>query len=836
MTDSMNNSINLFDQNPSPENSREDYIVGEVESIFFSAPDSFFKIMRVKIKESSLTSWNDDYITVTGDFADIKEGIAYRFSGKLVKHPKYGLQFKALKYENETVTTTEGLVTYLSGDDFPGVGKKTAEKVVSVLGKNAISILLNNPPAKEDLGISERQRKVLLAGVKENNGAEQVIIGLNGYGFSSSLAAKIYAKYGSDSLDTIRQNPYQLAIDINGIGFARADQLAEKMGFATDSEGRIQAGIMHSLRELCLADGNTYTTSEPLLDQSLSLLEKGRNEQVDPDQVATQMIELANQGKVLVDKGKIYFPAYYYAEKDIADELYRIVNDNQAEHFPEEKIKQALDKTARQLNISYGADQQEAIQKAIQNKVFLLTGGPGTGKTTIINGIVSLFAQVNGFSLDPGEYAGTKKNYPVLLAAPTGRAAKRMSETTGLPASTIHRLLGINQHDEVPQEDKQLEGQLLIIDEASMVDTTLMKYLLKSIPSGMHLILVGDKDQLPSVGPGQVFSDLIASGAFPTVKLEKIYRQDEDSTITVLAHSIKQGKLPADFTAHMPDRSFIPCSGNQVAEVVKKIVLIAQKKGNNLDQLQVLVPMYRGAAGIDNLNTVLQAIINPEKKNSKFLISGKNKFLIGDRVLHLVNDPEHNIFNGDLGKVVGIDDGKTKKGAKGNAKMTVDFDGNEVDFYQRDLNRLTLAYCMSIHKAQGSEFPIVILPMVRQYVRMFARNLLYTGITRAEDKLVLLGEVKAFRDNVIRDASVRKTSLKQRIQQVFEIAEDQDAGPAENNDEDGKKLRESQVKEQSNDYQTSNDEEPVLTMAKIQSRRIDPMIGMKGISPYDFMK
>ncbi len=388
-----------------------------------------------------------------------------------------------------------------------------------------------------------------------------------------------------------------------------------------------------------------------------------------------------------------------------------------------------------------------------------------------------------------------------------------MSEATGLPASTIHRLLGLNgREDELPEETKALEGKLLIVDETSMVDTVLLQLLLESIPEQMQVIFVGDRNQLPSVGPGQVFSDLLASETLPQKELAKIYRQGDGSTIIQLAHAVKDGIVPPDLMQKTNDRSFIPCHADQVSSVIEQVVAAALAKQNKVDDVQILAPMYRGAAGITNLNQTLQALLNPKKPQQKEVKFGNNVFRIGDRVLHLVNDPENNIFNGDIGKIVGIE---LKKDRPKDDKVLIAFDGQEVEFGRKDLVNLTLAYCMSIHKSQGSEFPIVILPMVQQYSRMFARNLLYTALTRAKEKLILLGEPEAYAKCIQTLALNRKTTLTTRLWEVLG------------------KPKDSSVKEATKVESTPKF---ILTPALVKKGEIDPMIGMDNLTPADFMR
>ncbi len=698
------------------------------------------------------------------------------------------------------------MIAYLAGDHFEGIGKKTAEKIVSQLGENAVDKLLNDPKVADELGLSAKQKENLLAGITADNGAEHTLIGLSTLGFSEKMAGKLFEKYREKTLDVIHENPYQLVYDIEGFGFERADQLAIKLGVAATAEVRLAAAIFASMAQLSLFLGNTYTDGATLLKEALRLLES-RPEPIEPELLADQLLKMGEKGQVISDDGRIYLRRYYEAEYAIAEELKRLATKASDQEVNDAQIDDFIQAIQKDLQITYGPDQKAAIKAAVKAPVFLLTGGPGTGKTTIIMGIVRTFAALH--ELDLSDTSQT----PILLAAPTGRAAKKMSEATGLPASTIHRLLGLNgREDELPEETKALEGKLLIVDETSMVDTVLLQLLLESIPEQMQVIFVGDRNQLPSVGPGQVFSDLLASETLPQKELAKIYRQGDGSTIIQLAHAVKDGIVPPDLMQKTNDRSFIPCHADQVSSVIEQVVAAALAKQNKVDDVQILAPMYRGAAGITNLNQTLQALLNPKKPQQKEVKFGNNVFRIGDRVLHLVNDPENNIFNGDIGKIVGIE---LKKDRPKDDKVLIAFDGQEVEFGRKDLVNLTLAYCMSIHKSQGSEFPIVILPMVQQYSRMFARNLLYTALTRAKEKLILLGEPEAYAKCIQTLALNRKTTLTTRLWEVLG------------------KPKDSSVKEATKVESTPKF---ILTPALVKKGEIDPMIGMDNLTPADFMR
>ena len=479
------------------------------------------------------------------------------------------------------------------------------------------------------------------------------------------------------------------------------------------------------------------------------------------------------------------------------------------QQFPESEFLLALGNLEERIGVHYAPTQKEAIQTALMSPLLLLTGGPGTGKTTVIKGIVELYAELHGCSLDPKDYK-KEEPFPFLLCAPTGRAAKRMTESTGLPAMTIHRLLGWNgsagfDHD----EENPLAGKILIVDESSMVDILLANRLFKALPENIQVILVGDEDQLPSVGPGQVLKDLLRSEVIPTIRLTDIYRQAEGSSIIELAHEIKKGRLPDNVVKQQADRSFIQCRSAQVANVVEKVVLNAIKKGFTPRDIQVLAPMYKGPAGIDRLNSVLQEVLNGNPNGTrKELAFGDTKYRVGDKVLQLVNQPENHVFNGDMGEVVSVF--YAKENTEKQDMLVVSYDGIEVTYTRQDLNQITLAYSCSVHKSQGSEFPIVILPIVKSYYRMLQRNLIYTAITRSKRFLIICGEEEAFRQGIIRaDEQTRQTTLADKLMTECNPLIEKNL-PAE-------------------------EEQPSNLTYEEMLMSVDPMIGMDDITPYHFL-
>ncbi|MEY8291315.1 ATP-dependent RecD-like DNA helicase [Carnobacteriaceae bacterium 52-44] len=797
------------------------YITGEVLAIYFSNPSNFYKVMLVEVEETN-SDYLENNIVITGNFGRIQEGSTYEFHGVFTNHPKYGVQFKAERYNSSQPSTSESLVNYLSSDSFKGIGEKTAEKVVDALGTDCIDEIVADATVLNQVpGLSQKQKNTLEEVLSSEYGMQKVILSLNKFGIDNTLAFRIYGKYEETTLEVIRENPYQLIQEVDGVGFNRADTIADHLDIQPDADERIQAGILYALFTISNDSGDTYVMRGYLIEKAVQILERSRPFIIDDELIEKNLEKMIEETVIYEDEGRYFLSSLYHAEWGIVNSLERII-DADFEEISEDLFEESISDLEFELGIQYGESQKEAIKQALESPIFILTGGPGTGKTTVLEGIVNLYAELNDLSLDPHAYKDT--GFPILLAAPTGRAAKRMKESTGLPSSTIHRLLGLTADDDDLLMDlgHSLDGDLLIIDEMSMVDTFLANQLFRSIPYGMKVILVGDQDQLPSVGPGQVFRDLIDSGKIPQKELVEIYRQGDDSSIIPLSHEIKHNRLPADLLKKRVDRNFFPANSQNAVTVIEKIVEKAIERGFTANDIQILAPIYKGPAGINVLNERLQEIFNPNDGTRKEVKYIDTVYRIGDKVLQLQNDPENNVFNGDIGEIVGITNAKNSE--LKTDELTVDFEGIEVTYLRSNWSKITLAYCCSIHKAQGSEYDIVILPMLQSYGRMLKKDILYTAVTRASKSLSLIGEPEAFVRSIQSTQNLRNTALKERLQSDkhrFESLE-KSKDLKEDKEESAEALAETEIKELKS-Y--------ILTPEMVESFSVDPMVGMENVKP-----
>lgn len=742
----------------------EVYFTGTIERIIFENISNFYRILLLEIEDTNAEDFDDFEIIVTGTMADVIEGEEYTFWGQIVQHSKYGQQLQITRYERAK-PTSKGLVKYFSSSHFKGIGLKTAQKIVDMYGENTIDKILEHPEKLQSIsGLSAKNREAFISTLRLNYGTEMVLAKLANYGIPNKLAIQILDEYKEETLNVVENYPYQLVEDIKGLDFTIADQLAEELGIESKSPERFRAGIIHSLLNSCMESGDTYVEARDLLEQTINLLESSRPVELHPNQVALELSHLIEEDKVQQVDTKIFDNSLFFAEEGIHKHLMRILERKEDKDENKESIQKYISTVEKELGIQYDTIQKQAICDAIQNKVFILTGGPGTGKTTVINAIIAVYALLEGLDLKK------KNSLPILLAAPTGRAARRMNELTGLPSATIHRHLGMTGDDDTSHLEDYLDADFIIVDEFSMVDTWLANQLFSNISSNSKILIVGDSEQLPSVSPGQVLADLLQIPSLPQTRLEIIYRQSEESTIVTLASQIRQGILPADFTQKKADRSYFEITSNHIPATIEKILDAALRSGIPARDIQVLAPMYRGTAGIDAINQLMQELLNPLQKGQISFEAAQWNYRTGDKVIHLVNDAEVNVFNGDLGYITDLIPAKYTESKQD--EIVIDFDGNEVSYPRNEWYKIRLAYAMSIHKSQGSEFPVVILPITSASKRMLERNLIYTAITRAKSKLILLGELQAFEYATQHMGTSRKTYLIERFIELTETSEE----------------------------------------------------------------
>lgn len=698
-----------------------------VERITYQNPDNGYSVLKVRVKGY------DEPIPLVGNLLDVTVGSVLLAEGDWRVDVKYGRQFMVEKWEETMPATLYGIEKYLGSGLIKGVGPKCAKQIVSVFGLDTISVIEDSPDKLLAVpGIGKKRINMIKESWERQKEVKNIMLFLQGYGVSTGFAAKIYKAYGNESIGKVKENPFCLADDVWGIGFKTADGIAEKLGFGKESFVRCRSGLMYTLNELS-DEGHTFASREQLIQKGVSLLEA-------PEPAVTSALEKMLMAEDLVLDGEaIYLPPFYYAETGTANKLRNLTAAPASKELPEEV---PLTDIQRMSGIRYDAVQIDAITQAARSKIMVLTGGPGTGKTTVTQGIIAMY---RAFGLE------------VLLAAPTGRAAKRMTEATGLESKTIHRLLEFKppegyQHN----EENPLEGDVLIVDESSMIDIILMNALLKAIPTPMRLILVGDIDQLPSVGAGNVLRDIIDSGSIPVVRLTKIFRQAQSSRIVMNAHRINGGKFPDISNGRSTDFFFLEeedpeQAARQIVDLVKRRLPKAYRVPTS--SIQVLTPMQRGVAGAANLNLLIQEAVNP---TDILLRRSGLTFRLHDRVMQIKNNYDKEVFNGDTGSIQNVD--------LENRSISVLFDERTVEYDATELDELALAYATTIHKSQGSEYPIVVMPVLMTHYVMLQRNMLYTGITRAKKLLVLIGSRKALR-YAVHNVTVtgRNTRLKERL-------------------------------------------------------------------------
>ncbi|GAA0457162.1 SF1B family DNA helicase RecD2 [Alkalibacillus silvisoli] len=731
------------------------YAKGQLNHMIFHNQETQFSIASVSVSDSNI-ELDEEELVVKGHFPPLTHGNDYIFYGTMQQHAKFGDQLQVFTYEKELPKTEESLVKYLSSDLFYGIGNKTAQKIVDLLGINAVDDILRDETRLDQvIGLKPEMKKQFISDLRMHQGFEQVTVELAKYGIGLQLAHKIYEEYHENTLKQLNDNPYQFVFDVDGFGFQRADEIAESMGIKDNHPTRVQAGVLHVLDQGA-SNGHVFIEKKQIFNQLNALLYQGKI--VEDEQSIEEHLELLVKEELIVTEGvRIYLPQLYFAEEGVASQLTRILATKQDISYDESELLKTIGEIEEQEGIAYGEEQYEAVKKALDEKVMLLTGGPGTGKTTVVKGIIHCYEVL--FQKNQNKH---QSDY--VLAAPTGRAAKRLSESTGLKAKTIHSLLGWSGEEHFEYHGgNQLKGKVLIVDECSMVDIWLFNSLLKAVPKEMKVIFVGDEDQLPSVGPGQVLADLLKSQAIPVCQLKEIYRQKHDSYIVKLAHDIKNGEIPMQSVGKKDDYNFIETNTEYALHTIEQIVKKALDKGYTMKDIQVLAPMYKTKVGIHDLNETLQNIFNPKEEKKRELEHFKTSFRTGDKVIQLVNQPEKDVYNGDIGEIIAIKHAKEAKSKKD--ELIIDFEGLEVSYTRQDFNQIMLAYAISIHKSQGSEFPIVILPVVRSFKRMLVKNLIYTAITRGKSSLIICGSYDVFLEGLKKQlAYERNTSLVSRIQ------------------------------------------------------------------------
>ena len=743
---------------------------GTLERLTFQNEENGYTVAKLIPKGKSYE------VTVVGVLTGVNVGESVRLQGLWSTHPKYGRQFEVREYTVRLPATVEGIRKYLGSGLVKGVGPVNAGRIVDYFGLKTLDVIETDVNRLREVpGIGDKRTALIARAWEEQKHIKEIMIFLQGHGVSTGLAVKIYKQYTDEAIAIVRNDPYRLAKDIYGIGFKTADKIAQQMGFAVDAPERIQAGLRYALGTFS-DDGHCFATRDQLLATATELLTVPREAcetQLDALIRLKEVIEEDRELRIVnyesrithhessieypvsSNESAIYLPPFFYAENGVANKLRQLQESarDRLAVFRDVEWDKAfiwLDECAASgpaVPIHLAAQQQSAVRMALTEKVSILTGGPGTGKTTITRSIIQLLQA---------------KRCSVLLCAPTGRAAKRLSEATGLGAKTIHRLLEVKAAQGFQfarDQDNPLDADMIIVDETSMVDILLMNHLLKAVEAGSHLLLVGDVDQLPSVGAGNVLRDLIASDVIPVTRLDTIFRQAEDSFIIVNAHRINRGEMPV---CNGPARDFFlfrQGDAESAADMILDIVAqrIPAKFGYDADRdIQVLSPMHRGAAGVSALNQRLQERLNPPDARKAESTHGSRVFRVGDHVMQIRNDYDRQVFNGDMGRVAALD--------LEEHTLTVNFDGALVGYEFTQLDELVHAYAVSIHKSQGSEFPVVVIPILTQHYMMLQRNLLYTGVTRAQSLVVLVGNLRAIAIAVHNDKiAQRNTRLAERL-------------------------------------------------------------------------
>jgi exodeoxyribonuclease V alpha subunit len=719
------------------------HLQGQIERITYNNEENGYTIARVKVYGQK------DLVTVVGNFMSPMAGEILKMTGEWANHPQYGEQFKVVQYKTTVPASVYGIEKYLGSGLIKGIGPIMAKRMVKQFGEQTLEVIdIDIKKLVEVDGIGKKRIGMIKKAWEDQKEIREVMVFLQAHGVSSGYATKIFKQYGNNSIGVVRENPYRLATDVFGIGFITADRIAEKLGFAKDSEVRAEAGILYVLNQLS-DEGHVYYPYEPLVEKCKEILQVAR------EVIVRAFGTIALDKRIIIEdlndsvdefrenNKAVYLAKYHLSETSIATRLKNLINT--PKFIREINTGKALQWVQKQLSITLAEKQIAAITCAIKNKVMVITGGPGTGKTTIINAILKVFSGL-----------GIK----AMLAAPTGRASKRMSEATGHEAKTIHRMLEYSmQKGGFQKDDKDtLDCDLLVVDEASMIDTILMHHLLKAIPPHATFIVVGDVNQLPSVGAGNVLKDVMQSGAVPVVELNEIFRQAKESLIIVNAHKINNGIIPP-LKGAQPKDDFYFIEQENPEEVLQIIVELVKKRiphrfgFNAADDIQVLTPMHKGVVGTNNLNVELQKALNPSREG---IMRGNRDLRVNDKVMQIRNNYDKEVFNGDIGRITSI--------KQEEQEVTILFDGREVSYDYSELDEIVLAYAVSVHKSQGSEYPAVIIPLLTQHYVLLQRSLIYTAVTRGRELVVIVGMKKALAIGVKNDRTRKRfTYLRWRL-------------------------------------------------------------------------
>ena len=714
-------------------------ITGQITNYIYESHDSLYKVVEV------LTA--DEEISVVGSFPHLEEGLSYQFFG-YVKETKYGIQFYAESYQKSDNFNKEGLIYYLSSDRFYGIGVKLATNIVDTLGLDALKKIIENKNVLDEVkGLNSTKKDIIYEALVNNYQTEEVYLRLFSFGLTSKMVERIYDFYGLDSVNRIEENPYILIYDVEGFGFKKCDELAKNLGFKEDDIRRIEAALVYAMNVVCNEHGNVFLLKNQLINTVKKLL----NSNIITDELYNNALEyLIVEKKLVCEDERIYLNYLYNAEVN-ASKLLIDISNAKTNIFPREKIEEALVYVEGVLRVEYTPLQREAIINSLLNKLSIITGGPGTGKSTILKGILSVYARLNNMAVSDYEFENL-----VLMVSPTGRAAKRMVQASGYKASTIHKALGYNTDKEfMHNELSPLIQKLIIVDETSMVDLPLFNNFLKALLKTAQIILIGDSNQLPSVGAGNVLFDLINTKIFKVTRLNQVMRQAKDSDIISLSNMVLSQRIDYRIFDKRKEVFFYPYDSKTIIDGIFRILdNFIDRGGDLLSGIQILAPMYAGIAGIDEINRRIQEKYND---NTVAIIRDTKYFKKNDKVLQLKNDSVLDIMNGDTGIILDI----TKNDEKD--ILLIKFDDRVVTYKAKDLDNLSLAYAMSIHKSQGSEFDNVILPILPSYNIMLKRKLIYTAITRAKKKLIILGDLKSL-DYAIHQMDIeRQTTLSYRI-------------------------------------------------------------------------